>query len=199
MQNGVNGLKFTPGGTSNNTGILFDPSKQGISSVAYGNTGLPRSIASDGRRSVLMAHVTTHLIALAFNIVACVYAYDLFPQNTMKGLVITAVVTHGVGILALLALAAAERKQIAFTFGLTFVFFALLCGLAASIVSIVFSFRSDDKITEPLWSGYASIGFQSLGFSFLLATSLNMASYGDDALAGVSSGEEVKPLASATA
>jgi len=187
-------LRFTPGGS--NTGILFD-SKQGPASVVSGSGMLPRSIASDGRRSVLFAHVCVHLAALAFNIICCVYGYENFPQNTMKGLIITAVATHGCGILALLALAAAERKQIAFTFGLAFVFFALLCGFAASVVSIVFSFRSDDEVTEGLWAGYVTISLQLLGFSFLLSTSLNMASFGDDAMAGVGGGEESKPLAAA--
>jgi peptidoglycan/LPS O-acetylase OafA/YrhL len=187
-------LRFTPGGS--NTGILFD-SKQGPASVVSGSGGLPRSIASDGRRSVLFAHVLVHLAALAFNVITCVYAHDSFPQTTMQALVITAVATHGCGILALLALAAAERRQIAFIFGLTFVFFALLSGFAASVVSIVFSFRSDDEVTTPLWAGYVTIALQLLGFSFLLSTSLNMAAFGDDALAGVSGGEEKQPLAAA--
>lgn len=194
-------LRFTPGGS--NTGILFD-SKQGPASVVSGSGGLPRSIASDGRRSVLFAHVLVHLAALVFQIICVIYNYDAFPQNTLRGLIITACACHGVGILGLLALAAAERRQIAFTFGLTFVYFALLSGFAASVVTFVFAFRSDDEVTEGLWAGYCSIALQLLGFSFLLSTSLNMAAHNDDALAGVSDalagvsgGEESKPLASA--
>ena len=188
-------VRFGGGG---NTGILYGDG--GAASLVSGDSRLPRSIASDGRRSVLLFHVAVHVMALTFNAITCAYAFDSFPQTTMRVLVILAVALHAVGIVALLALAASQRRQIAYTFGLSFVFFGLLAGLSASIVSIVFSFRSDDKMTVPLWAGYGTIALQLLGFSLLLSTSLGMASHGDDAMATVGGGiaiAEKQPLATA--
>ena len=51
------------------TGALFDPSK-GVGSTFGGDAGLPRSIASDGRRWILFTHVSVHILALAANIVS---------------------------------------------------------------------------------------------------------------------------------
>jgi hypothetical protein len=51
------------------TGALFDPSK-GVGSTFGGDAGLPRSIASDGRRWILFTHVSVHILALVANIVS---------------------------------------------------------------------------------------------------------------------------------
>lgn len=140
---------------------------------------LPRSIASDGRRSVLIFHVLTHVLALAANIVSCVYMWDDFVQTQMQTGATVAAAMHGIGILCLLSLAASEVKQIAFVVSLSFIYTFLGCGFVATAMMAIFTFRSDDKLTEPHWLYYATLFFQALGLSFLTACSLNMASNGD--------------------
>jgi hypothetical protein len=163
------------------TDALFVPG-QGVGSAFTGTTPLPRSIASDGRRWVLAVHVLVHVLALAANIVACVYFLGDFAQSQMKTGAIVAVSMHGLGILSLLALAAAEQKQISFTVGLSFIISFLLSALLATVAMAVFTFRSDDALTEPHWLYYTSVYLQTLGFSMMLACSLNMAAKGDVAI-----------------
>ena len=67
------------------TGVLW-----GDAGIA-GSDSLPRSIASDGRRSVLILHVLVHLVALASNIVFCVFFLGDFVQTMMKTGAIVAV------------------------------------------------------------------------------------------------------------
>lgn len=162
------------------TGILFSPG-DGLGSVA-GSDALPRSIASDGRRGVLALHVLVHLAALACNIVSCVYFFEDFPQSQMKVGAIVAVAMHGVGVLSLLALAATERKQIAYTVGLSLIYSFLISALLATITMMSFTFRSDDVLTEPHYLYYAAGYLQSLGLAMLTVCSLNMASSGDVAI-----------------
>jgi hypothetical protein len=127
------------------TGALFNPDK-GIGDAFGGDSPLPRSIASDGRRTVLALHVLVHLAALAFNITACVYAYDTFPQTQIQVGVITAAAVHGVGILCLLALAASEIKQVAFVLSVSFIFWALFTALLASVAMLVFTYVSSHRL-----------------------------------------------------
>lgn len=140
---------------------------------------LPRSIASDGRRGVLIFHVLTHVLALAANIVSCVFMWDDFVQTQMQTGATVAAAMHGIGILFLLSLAASEVKQVAFVVSLAFIYTFLGCGLVATAMMAIFTFRSDDKLTEPHWLYYATIFLQTLGLSFLTACSLNMAAHGD--------------------
>lgn len=135
--------KLQPG-----TGALFDPST-GFGSTFAGDSKLPRSIASDGRRWVLLTHVLVHVVALSFNVISAVYFYGDFVQSQMRVGAIVAVVMHGLGILALLALAAAEMKQLAYVVGMSLILSFLLSALCATVGMMVFTFRSDDKLTEP--------------------------------------------------
>ena len=64
-----------------NTGILYN-ADEGFGSTFQGDGLLPRSIASDGRRTVLIFHVLVHVLALAANIVSCVYMYEIVPRQT---------------------------------------------------------------------------------------------------------------------
>lgn len=161
-----------------NTGILYN-ANEGFGSTFQGDSMLPRSIASDGRRSVLIFHVLTHVLALAANIVSCVYMWDDFVQTQMQTGATVAAAMHGIGILCLLSLAASEVKQIAFVVSLSFIYTFLGCGFVATAMMAIFTFRSDDKLTEPHWLYYATLFFQALGLSFLTACSLNMAAHGD--------------------
>ena len=163
---------------ANPTGILFNKD-EGFGSTFEGDKMLPRSIASDGRRGVLVLHVLTHLLALAANIVSCYYLYDDFEQSQIQVAAIVACATHGIGILCLLALAASEIKQVAFVVTLAFVYTCLGCGLMASAVTAVFTFRSDDRLTTPHWLYYTTCALQAFGISMLTACSLNMAAHGD--------------------
>lgn len=92
---------------------------------------------------------------------------------------IVAAAMHGVGIVCLLALAASEVKQIAFVVSLAFIYSFLLSGLLATAMMSVFTFRSDDKLTEPHWLYYITLYLQTLGLALLTACSLNMAAKGD--------------------
>ena len=62
------------------TGILWG--EGGARSAFTGSGLLPRSIASDGRRMVLVLHVLVHLLALAANIVSCVYFFEDFRASS---------------------------------------------------------------------------------------------------------------------
>ena len=161
-----------------NTGILYH-SDEGFGSTFQGDSMLPRSIASDGRRSVLILHVLVHVLALAANIVSCVYMWDDFTQTQMQVGATVAAAMHGVGIIFLLSLAASEVKQIAFVVSLSFIYTFLGCGLVATAAMATFTFRSDDKLTEPHWLYYCTLFLQVLGLSMLTACSLNMAANGD--------------------
>lgn len=164
-----------------NTGILYN-SNEGFGSTFQGDSMLPRSIASDGRRSVLIFHVLVHVLALAANIVSCVYMWDDFVQTQMQTGATVAAAMHGIGILCLLSLAASEVKQVAFVVSLAFIYTFLGCGLVATAMMAIFTFRSDDKLTEPHWLYYATLFLQVLGLSLLTACSLNMAAKGDVAI-----------------
>ena len=106
---------------------------------------------------------------------------------------ISAVSMHFLGILALLALAAAELKQLAYVFGMAVIFSFLLSALCATVGMAVFTFRSDDVLTEPHYLYYASIWLQTLGLGFLGACSLHMASKGDVAIDAVATVASVAP------
>ena len=129
-----------------NTNALFNPDK-GVADAFGGDMPLPRSIASDGRRTVLALHVIVHLAALAFNIVACVHAYSTFPQSQIQVGVITAAAVHGVGILCLLALAASEIKQVAFVLSMSFIMWSLFTALLASVTMLVFTYVRSHRLT----------------------------------------------------
>lgn len=161
-----------------NTGALVR-SDDGFGSAFSGDESLPRSIASDGRRWVLFLHVLVHLAALVFNIIACIKMWSDFPQTQMKVGATIAAAMHGIGILTLLALAASEVKQIAFVVSITMIYTLLLCGLLSTVSMFIFTFRSDDLLMASHWQYYASLFFQVMGLSFLLANSLNMAAHGD--------------------
>lgn len=137
-----------------NTGILYS-ADDGFGSTFQGDSLLPRSIASDGRRTVLIFHVLVHVLALAANIVSCVYMYEDFVQTQMQTGAIAAAAMHGVGVFCLLALAASEVKQIAFVVSLAFIYSFLLSGLLATAMMAIFTFRSDDVLTEPHWLYYS--------------------------------------------
>ena len=163
------------------TGAIFAPG-EGVGSAFSGSSALPRSIVSDGRRWVLALHVLVHVIALSANIAACVFFLADFDQIQMKTGSIVAVAMHGLGILAMLALAAAELKQIAFTVGLSLIYSFLLSALLATVAMAVFTFRSDDLLTEQHWLFYTSIYFQTLGLAMVLVCSLNLSANGDVAI-----------------
>lgn len=163
------------------TGALVDPDA-GFGSAFNGDGMLPRSIASDGRRWVLFMHVMIHLVALAFNIYSCIMMWGDFTQTQVKVGVTVATAMHGMGIICLLALAASEVKQIAFVVSLSFIYAFLFSGLLSTVVAFVWTFRSDDKLTEPHWAYYVTCFFQILGISMLTACSLNMAAHGDIAM-----------------
>ena len=183
---------------SASTGVLIDPDG-GFGSAFAGDSRLPRSIASDGRRWVLFLHVLTHLGGLAFNILACIQIWDTFPQTQMQVAATVAAAMHGVGILCLLALAASEVKQIAFVVSLSFIYAFLLCGLFSSLMMFTFTFRSDDLLTDPHWQYYSAIFLQTLGISFLTACSLNMAAHADAAFSETSETSETVALTPAGA
>lgn len=174
-----------------NTGILYS-ADDGFGSTFQGDSLLPRSIASDGRRTVLIFHVLVHVLALAANIVSCVYMYEDFVQTQMQTGAIAAAAMHGVGVFCLLALAASEVKQIAFVVSLAFIYSFLLSGLLATAMMAIFTFRSDDKLTEPHWLYYITIYLQTLGLALLTACCLNMSAKGDVAV-------DAKPAATAAA
>jgi branched-subunit amino acid ABC-type transport system permease component len=46
---------------------------------------------------------------------------------------------------------------------------------------LVFSYRTDDLMTTPLWTGATSVILQTFGISLLIANTLNMASHADNA------------------
>lgn len=169
-------------GKQRDTSALFDPDR-GILDAFGGPDPLPRSIASDGRRSVLALHVLVHLAALAFNVVACVHAFRSFEQTQIKTGVIVAAAVHGVGILCLLALAASEIKQVAFVLSVSFIFWSLFTALLASVTMLTFTYRSDDALTVEHWSGAVSVILQTLGVSMFMANILNMAANADLAFA----------------
>ena len=133
-------------------------------------------------RWVLLTHVLVHVIALTFNLLFCVFFYSDFSQDMMKIGAIVAAAMHGLGVLALLALAAAELKQVSYVVGMSLIFCFLLSALCASVGMGVFTFRSDDRLTEPHWLMYISIFFQCWGLGFFAACSLLMASKGDVAI-----------------
>ena len=145
---------------------------------------LPRSIASDGRRSVLIFHVLVHVLALVANIVSCVFMWDDFVEVQMQVGATIAAAMHGIGILCLLSLAASEVKQIAFVISLAFIYTFLWFGLVTTAIMATFTFRSDDLLTEPHWLYYCTLFLQVLGLSLLTACSLNMAANGDMAMDG---------------
>jgi len=163
------------------TGALVDPDA-GFGSAFNGDGMLPRSIASDGRRWVLFLHVIVHLAALGFNVYSCIMMWGDFKQTQVQVGVTVATAMHGIGILCLLALAASEVKQVAFVVSLSFIYAFLLSGLLSTVAAFVFTFRSDDKLTEPHWAYYTTGFLQVLGLSMLTACSLNMAAHGDVAM-----------------
>jgi len=160
-----------------NTGVLYN-ANEGFGSTFQGDSILPRSIASDGRRSVLIFHVLTHVIALAANIVSCVYMWGDVVSTTQRTKATVAAAMHGIGILCLLSLAASEVKQVAFVVSLALIYTFLGCGLVATAISASFTFQNDE-LNEPYWLYYTTIFFQALGLSLLTACSLNMAAHGD--------------------
>ena len=160
------------------TGAIFDP-RRGAGSAFGGPNPLPRSIVSDGRRTVLALHVLVHLAALSFNITTCLFAYDTFEQSQIRVGVITAAAVHGVAILCLLALAASEIKQVAFVLSMTFILWAFFTALMASVTMLIFTYRTDDILTTEHWTGATSVILQTLGISFFLANALNMAANDD--------------------
>ena len=179
-----------------NTGILYN-ANDGFGSTFQGDSMLPRSIASDGRRSVLVFHVLVHVLALAANIVSCVFMWNDFVQTQMQTGVTVAAAMHGLGILSLLALAASEVKQIAFVVSLAFIYTFLGCGMVATAMMAVFTFRSDDHLTSPHWLYYCALFLQALGLSLLTACSLNMAANGDVSFEEKKVQSVVVPLAAA--
>ena len=68
---------------------------------------------------------------------------------------IAAAAMHGAGVVCLLALAASEVKQVAFVVSLAFIYSFLLSGLLATAMMAIFTFRSDDVLTEPHWLYYS--------------------------------------------
>ena len=162
------------------TSALYDPAL-GWQSIG-GSMALPRSIASDGRRWILALHVLIHLVALGFHVAAVVFMWSAFAQSQIKTAAITAVVYHGLAVLGLLALAAAEQKQIAFVFSLTLIIGGLVAGLSESIALYVLTFRSDDLLTEEHWLYSSSVYLQAIGLAFVIVCSLNMAANGDVAI-----------------
>ena len=162
------------------TGVLYN-SADGFGSTFQGDSLLPRSIASDGRRSVLILHVLVHVLALVANITSCIFMWDSFTQTQMQVGATVAAGMHGVGILLLLSLAASEVKQVAFVISLAVIYTFLGCGLVATAAMGTFTFRSDDKLTESHWLYYTTIFLQVFGLSLLTACGLNMAANGDNA------------------
>lgn len=123
-----------------NTGALFDPDS-GASSVIAGANNIPRSIASDGRRWVLFFHVIIHILAIAANVVNTVLMNRDFSQSQIKISSIVATAMHGAGVLALLALAAAEMKQVSFVVSMGLIYSFLVSALIATAVTATFTFR----------------------------------------------------------
>ena len=179
--------------SSYSTGALVDPAK-GLGSAFDGDGLLPRSVASDGRRWVLFLHVIVHAAALTFNILACINMWSDFEQLQIEVGATVATAMHGIGILTLLALAASEIKQVAFVVSNALITSFLLSGLLATCAMIIFTFRSDDKLTPPHWMYYASVYCQTLGLSMYAANVVNMAAHGDEA---IDKGAEAAPLAPA--
>jgi hypothetical protein len=130
-----------------NTGALFDPDA-GAGSVLAGTSNIPRSIASDGRRWVLFFHVMIHILAIAANVVNTVLMNRDFSQSQIKVASIVATAMHGAGVLALLALAAAELKQVSFVVSMGMIYSFLVSALIATAVTATFTFRSDDLLTD---------------------------------------------------
>ena len=123
-----------------NTGALFDPDA-GAGSVLAGTSNIPRSIASDGRRWVLFFHVIIHILAIAANVVNTVLMNRDFSQSQIKVASIVATAMHGAGVLALLALAAAELKQVSFVVSMGLIYSFLVSALIATAVTATFTFR----------------------------------------------------------
>ena len=123
-----------------NTGALFDPDA-GAGSVLAGTSKIPRSIASDGRRWVLFFHVIIHILAIAANVVNTVLMNRDFSQSQIKVASIVATAMHGAGVLALLALAAAELKQVSFVVSMGLIYSFLVSALIATAVTATFTFR----------------------------------------------------------
>ena len=165
------------------TDALFDPDR-GIVDTFGGPNPLPRSIASDGRRTVLALHVLVHVAALGFNIAASVQAYETFSQTRVQTGVIVAVAVHSVGILCLLALAASEIKQVAFVLSVSFILWALFTSLLASVAMLAFAYHAEDLLTTEHGAGTVSVILQTLGISMLIANALNMAANADVAFSG---------------
>jgi hypothetical protein len=130
----------------------------------------------------LLTHVLVHVIALVANVVSCIYFYGDFAQSMMRIGAVVSVGMHGLGVLALLALAAAEMKQLAYVVGMALILSFLLSALCATVGMMVFTFRSDDHLTSSHWLYYLSAYFQCLGIGFVVACSLLMASKGDVAI-----------------
>ena len=164
-----------------NTGALFDPDA-GAGSVFAGSSNIPRSIASDGRRWVLFLHVIVHITAICFNVVNTIFIFRDFAQTQIQTVATVATAMHGVGVLALLALAASELKQVAFTVSVSFILSFLMSALMATAVLATFTFRSDDLLTDSHWLGYSAAYLQTLGLGFVVANALNMAAFGDLAI-----------------
>ena len=127
--------------TAYNTGALFDPDA-GAGSVFAGSSNIPRSIASDGRRWVLFLHVIVHIAAICVNVVNTIFIFRDFAQTQIQTVATIATAMHGVGVLALLALAASEIKQVAFTVSVSFILSFLMSALMATAVLATFTFRS---------------------------------------------------------
>jgi len=163
------------------TGALFDPDA-GAGSVLAGTSNIPRSIASDGRRWVLFFHVIIHILAIAANVVNTVLMNRDFAQSQVKVASIVATAMHGAGVLALLALAAAELKQVSFVVSMGLIYSFLVSALIATAVTATFTFRSDDLLTDSHWLFYTSGYLQTLGFGLVISNSLNMAANGDQAI-----------------
>ena len=164
-----------------NTGALFDPDA-GVGSVFAGSSNIPRSIASDGRRWVLFLHVIVHICAIGCNIVNTIFLCRDFSQTQIQVATIVATSMHAIGVLSLLALAAAELKQVAFTVSMGAIFSFLFSALVATAITATFTFRSDDLLTDSHWLFYASAYLQTLGLGLVLSNSLNLAANGDRAV-----------------
>ena len=145
-------------------------------------TGIPRSLASDGRWSVLVLHVLVHAAGLAFNVAACIHMWQTAPEVKAQVGVTVAVAMHGIGIGALLTLAASEIKQLAFVVSMSFIYAFLLTAIFATAVMLTSTLEaSDSKYTTPHWLYYGSLFLQATGLSMLTANALNIAAHHDEA------------------